>query len=78
MARSLSPALTRADQRAASSGVFWVGGETWQARHWFHHITHSMADTTPPDAAFLDGLEIFARNMRGRGSGSVVLSCTRW
>ncbi|MFH9075787.1 hypothetical protein [Streptomyces alboflavus] len=29
-----------------------------------------MADTTPPDAAFLEGLEIFARYLRGQGSGS--------
>ncbi|MFJ8941077.1 hypothetical protein ACIRL0_36080 [Streptomyces sp. NPDC102365] len=29
-----------------------------------------MADTTPPDAAFLEGLEIFARYVRTNGSGA--------
>jgi hypothetical protein len=29
-----------------------------------------MADTTPPDAAFLDGLEIFARYVRANGYGA--------
>ncbi|MDH6221676.1 hypothetical protein [Streptomyces pseudovenezuelae] len=43
-------------------------GESRRARHWFHQLTHSMADTAPPDAAFLDGLEIFARYVRVNGS----------
>ncbi|MER6289473.1 hypothetical protein [Streptomyces sviceus] len=45
-------------------------GESRRARHWFHQLTHSMADTAPPDAAFLDGLEIFARYVRANGSGA--------
>jgi hypothetical protein len=43
-------------------------GESKRARHWFHQLTHSMADTAPPDAAFLEGLEIFARYVRTNGS----------
>ena len=43
-------------------------GESRRAWHWFHQLTHSMADTTPPDAAFLEGLEIFARYVRTNGS----------
>ncbi|WP_030574104.1 hypothetical protein [Streptomyces aureocirculatus] len=45
-------------------------GETRRARHWYHQLTHSMADTAPPDAAFLEALEILARYVRGHGSGS--------
>ncbi|MFE3164137.1 hypothetical protein [Streptomyces sp. NPDC059224] len=43
-------------------------GESKRARHWFHQLTHSMADTAPPDAAFLEGLELFARYVRANGS----------
>ncbi|MEV5440476.1 hypothetical protein AB0K80_31365 [Streptomyces sp. NPDC052682] len=43
-------------------------GESKRAWHWFHQLTHSMADTAPPDAAFLEGLEIFARYVRDNGS----------
>ncbi|MFK4272466.1 hypothetical protein [Streptomyces milbemycinicus] len=43
-------------------------GESRRAWHWFHQLTHSMADTAPPDAAFLEGLEIFARYVRTNGS----------
>ncbi|MGW0331090.1 hypothetical protein ACWD0J_04280 [Streptomyces sp. NPDC003011] len=43
-------------------------GESKRARHWFHQLTHSMADTAPPDAAFIEGLEIFARYVRTNGS----------
>lgn len=42
-------------------------GESRRARHWFHRLTHSMADTAAPDAAFLEGLEIFARYVRDNG-----------
>ncbi len=39
-------------------------GESRRAWHWFHQLTHSMADTAPPEAApeaaFLEGLEIVA------------------
>lgn len=45
-------------------------GESRRARHWFHQLTHSMADTAPPDAAFIEGLEIFARYVRTNGSGA--------
>ncbi|MET7575288.1 hypothetical protein ABZT04_43580 [Streptomyces sp. NPDC005492] len=43
-------------------------GESKRAWHWFHQLTHAVADTTPPDAAFLEGLEIFARYVRTNGS----------
>ncbi|WP_460062163.1 hypothetical protein [Streptomyces sp. YKOK-I1] len=43
-------------------------GESKRSWHWFHQLTHSMADTTPPDATFLEGLEIFARYVRINGS----------
>jgi hypothetical protein len=43
-------------------------GESKRAQHWFHQLTHSMADTAPPDAAFLEALEIFARYVRDHGS----------
>ncbi|MHB9864595.1 hypothetical protein [Streptomyces sp. YIM S03343] len=46
-------------------------GESKRARHWFHQLTHSMAETAAPDAAFLQGLEIFARYVRTNGSGAV-------
>ncbi|KUM99093.1 hypothetical protein AQI95_40610 [Streptomyces yokosukanensis] len=45
-----------------------VAGESRRAWHWFHQLTHSMADTAPPDAAFLEALEIFARYVRANGS----------
>lgn len=47
-------------------------GESKRARHWFHQLTHSMADTAPPDAAFLEGLEIFARYVRAHGSRALA------
>jgi hypothetical protein len=46
-------------------------GESRRARHWFHQLTHSMADTAAPDAAFLEGLEIFARYVRTNGSRAI-------
>lgn len=49
----------------------WLG-DSKRARHWFHQLTHSMADTAPPDAAFLDGLEIFARYVRANGSRALA------
>jgi len=49
-------------------------GETRAAWHWFHQLTHSMADTTPPDAAFLEGLEIVARYVRHNGSRALAPS----
>ncbi|MFF2165484.1 hypothetical protein ACFVWP_32970 [Streptomyces sp. NPDC058175] len=45
-------------------------GELREARHWYHQLTHSMADTAPPDAAFLEGLEVFARYARTSGTGA--------
>ncbi|MCX4233525.1 hypothetical protein [Streptomyces ortus] len=47
-------------------------GESRRAWHWFHQLTHSMADTTPPDAAFLEGLELFARYVRTNGSRALA------
>ncbi|MGW0762514.1 hypothetical protein ACWD1Y_39600 [Streptomyces sp. NPDC002814] len=47
-------------------------GESRRAWHWLHQLTHSMADTTPPDAAFLEGLEIFARYVRDNGSRALA------
>ncbi|MER7179969.1 hypothetical protein ABT404_10895 [Streptomyces hyaluromycini] len=47
-------------------------GESKRARHWFHQLTHSMADTAPPDAAFLEGLELFARYVRTNGSTALA------
>ncbi|MEV5849809.1 hypothetical protein ACGF3G_17080 [Streptomyces sp. NPDC048179] len=47
-------------------------GESRRARHWFHQLTHSMADTAPPDRAFLDGLELFARYVRANGSTALA------
>ncbi|MFJ8158452.1 hypothetical protein [Streptomyces sp. NPDC094468] len=47
-------------------------GESKRAWHWFHQLTHSMADTAPPDAAFLEGLEIFARYVRTNGSRALA------
>ncbi|MER6015440.1 hypothetical protein ABT151_33025, partial [Streptomyces bluensis] len=47
-------------------------GESRGAWHWFHQLTHSMADTAPPDAAFLEGLEIFARYVRTNGSRAIA------
>lgn len=47
-------------------------GESKRSWHWFHQLTHSMADTAPPDAAFLEGLEIFARYVRANGSGALA------
>jgi hypothetical protein len=47
-------------------------GESRRAWHWFHQLTHSMDDTAPPDAAFPEGLEIFARY--GLDNGSRVLA----
>lgn len=49
-------------------------GESKRAWHWFHQLTHSMADTAPPDAAFLEGLEIFARYVRDNGSRALAPS----
>ncbi|EPH41455.1 hypothetical protein ABT390_34170 [Streptomyces aurantiacus] len=68
-----------AGSRAAAYGLHLhhlALGETRRAWHWFHQLTHSMADTVPPDAAFLEGLEIFARYVRGHGSGSRALAPT--
>ncbi|MFJ3802305.1 hypothetical protein ACIPSJ_39250 [Streptomyces sp. NPDC090088] len=47
-------------------------GESRRARHWFHQLTHSMADTAPPDRSFLDGLELFARYVRANGSTALA------
>ncbi|MFH8470782.1 hypothetical protein [Streptomyces sp. NPDC017991] len=47
-------------------------GESRRAWHWFHQLIHSMADTTPPDAAFLEGLELFARYVRTNGSRALA------
>jgi hypothetical protein len=49
-------------------------GESRRAWHWFHQLTHSMADTAPPDAAFLEGLELFARYVRTNGSRALAPS----
>ncbi|MFD5536911.1 hypothetical protein ACFWIJ_03425 [Streptomyces sp. NPDC127079] len=50
-------------------------GESKRAQHWFHQLTHSMADTAPPDAAFLEGLELFARYVRTNGSTALAPTC---
>ncbi|MFJ2264700.1 hypothetical protein ACIOKD_41695 [Streptomyces sp. NPDC087844] len=47
-------------------------GESRRALHWFRQLTHSMADTMPPDAAFLEGLELFARYVRTNGSRALA------
>ncbi|MBA2811168.1 hypothetical protein E0500_028135 [Streptomyces sp. KM273126] len=47
-------------------------GESRRAWHWFHQLTHSMADTAPPDAAFIEGLELFARYVRTNGSRAIA------
>ncbi len=47
-------------------------GESKRARHWYYQLTHAMADTTPPDAAFIEGLEIFARYVRTNGSRALA------
>ncbi|MEU1403170.1 hypothetical protein ABZ471_12540 [Streptomyces sp. NPDC005728] len=43
-------------------------GESKRSWHWFHQLTHSMTDSAPPDAAFIEGLELFARYVRTNGS----------
>ncbi|MEU9157948.1 hypothetical protein AB0D59_47350 [Streptomyces sp. NPDC048417] len=47
-------------------------GESKRSWHWFYQLTHSMADSTPPDAAFLEGLELFARYVRSNGSRALA------
>ncbi|WP_411147004.1 hypothetical protein [Streptomyces sp. x-80] len=44
--------------------------ETKEAQHWYHQLTHSMADTTPPDDAFIEVLEAVARYVRTNGSAA--------
>lgn len=40
-------------------------GEAKEARHWYHQLTDSTtADSTPPDDAFIEGLEAVARYVR--------------
>ncbi|WP_066951517.1 hypothetical protein [Streptomyces lushanensis] len=46
-------------------------GESREARHWYHQLTHSisMADgSAPPDDAFIEGLETVAHYVRANGS----------
>lgn len=50
-------------------------GESKRSWHWFHQLTHSMADTAPPDAAFLEGLELFAGYVRTNGSTALAPTC---
>ncbi|MYZ33627.1 hypothetical protein [Streptomyces sp. MnatMP-M17] len=45
-------------------------GETEASQHWYHQLTHSMADSAPPDAAFIEGLEAVARYVRTSGTGA--------
>lgn len=43
-------------------------GEPRRVRHSYHQLTNSMAETTPSDVAFMDGLENFARYVRANGT----------
>ncbi|MFI6862789.1 hypothetical protein ACIBKZ_23320 [Streptomyces sp. NPDC050421] len=45
-------------------------GEAREARHWYHQLMESTSETAPPDATFIEGLEIFARYVRTTGSGA--------
>ncbi|MFF3275993.1 hypothetical protein ACFYWU_34405 [Streptomyces chrestomyceticus] len=44
-------------------------GESREARHWYHQLTHSMTDETScPDDAFIEGLEAGAHYVRANGT----------
>ncbi|MFJ6661236.1 hypothetical protein ACIQNG_33555 [Streptomyces sp. NPDC091377] len=45
-----------------------AAGGSRRARHWYHEVTRSTADTTPPDTVFLTALEIFVGYVRANGS----------
>ncbi|AVZ76854.1 hypothetical protein SLUN_36420 [Streptomyces lunaelactis] len=45
-------------------------GEAREARHWYHQVTQAPSDTSAPDDAFLEGLELFARYVRVNGSAA--------
>ncbi|MET7621317.1 hypothetical protein [Streptomyces sp. NPDC005408] len=45
-------------------------GESREARHWRHEVTHSVLDADAPDEAFLACLEAVARYVRHNGSPS--------
>ncbi|MGW3699059.1 hypothetical protein ACWECR_35120 [Streptomyces sp. NPDC005056] len=45
-------------------------GEAREARHWYHQLMQSTSESAPPDATFIEGLEIFARYVRTSGSGA--------
>lgn len=43
-------------------------GETREARHWLHEVTHDVLDSEAPDEAFLSFLETVAQYVRRNGS----------
>ncbi|MDN3294923.1 hypothetical protein QWM81_12845 [Streptomyces ficellus] len=45
-------------------------GESREAQHWLHKVTHYVVDSEAPDAAFLDCLELVARYVRKNGSAA--------
>ncbi|WP_331740286.1 hypothetical protein OG323_37165 (plasmid) [Streptomyces cyaneofuscatus] len=49
-------------------------GEAREARHWYHQLMESTSESAPPDATFIEGLEIFARYIRTSGHGATALT----
>ncbi|WP_329028371.1 hypothetical protein [Streptomyces sp. NBC_00690] len=48
-------------------------GEPREARHWYHQLTDSTTnDSSPPDDAFIEGLEAVARYVRRHGSDATA------
>lgn len=47
-------------------------GEARESRHWYHQLTGSMDDSTPPDDAFIEGLEAVTRYVRRHGSDAAA------
>lgn len=46
-------------------------GEVREAQHWLHQLMQSTSGcAAPPDAEFIEGLEVFARYVRASGSGA--------
>ncbi|MFB7482984.1 hypothetical protein ACFUEM_32760 [Streptomyces anulatus] len=45
-------------------------GEAREALHWYHQLMESTSESAPPDATFIEGLEIFARYIRISGNGA--------
>lgn len=60
----------RSRTRASALGSSVKLGKAREARHWYHQLMESTSESAPPDATFIEGLEIFARYIRVSGNGA--------